>query len=254
MKSKLLKAAAALLFAATADAQPVHAASSCVIALAFNLERQATADPAVPRAIAHAIDRERLLLEADSAPVRVTSVPSEHDFHPVRATQLLEHAGYHAAADAPRLALELVHLPALERYGRAIGEGLARIGVRVVQRPLERSTLYDVLAKRDFDLVLVSYCHEDDRRLFPGRLFFLPLLESGERAEVEEFCARHAMPLVGEVPYDETLIAAFMPAQSFCAPSSLARSRSKVPSGRCPALRAISSSRQSEKPGAGRLR
>ena len=38
------------------------------------------------------------------------------------------------------------------------------------------------------------------------------------------------------------------------APSSLAKARSKVPSGRCPAFRAISSRRQSEKSSAGRVR
>ena len=36
-------------------------------------------------------------------------------------------------------------------------------------------------------------------------------------------------------------------------PSNLAKSRSKVPSGMCPALRAISRTRQSEKPNAGRF-
>ena len=41
---------------------------------------------------------------------------------------------------------------------------------------------------------------------------------------------------------------------SFSAPSSLLKARSKVPSGRCPALRAISSRRQSEKPSRGRVR
>lgn len=41
---------------------------------------------------------------------------------------------------------------------------------------------------------------------------------------------------------------------SRCTPSTLARSRSKVPSGRWPALRAISTTRQSEKPSGGRQR
>jgi len=40
-------------------------------------------------------------------------------------------------------------------------------------------------------------------------------------------------------------------AHSFTAPGSLPRSRSKVPSGKCPALRATSSKRQSENPSAG---
>jgi len=41
---------------------------------------------------------------------------------------------------------------------------------------------------------------------------------------------------------------------SFAAPSTLLRSRSNVPSGRCPAFRASSTSRQSENPRVGRLR
>ncbi|MGH8219338.1 MAG: hypothetical protein ACREUT_12375, partial [Steroidobacteraceae bacterium] len=41
---------------------------------------------------------------------------------------------------------------------------------------------------------------------------------------------------------------------SRCTPPTFARSRSKVPSGRWPALRAISTTRHSEKPSGGRLR
>ena len=43
-------------------------------------------------------------------------------------------------------------------------------------------------------------------------------------------------------------------AYSFAAPSTLLRSRSKVPSGRCPAFRASSTRRQSENPNVGRSR
>src|SRR5205823_4734224 len=45
---------------------------------------------------------------------------------------------------------------------------------------------------------------------------------------------------------DWTVPVTHKPAYSFTAPSSLPRFRSKVPSGRCPAFRASSSSRQSE--------
>ena len=68
--------------------------------------------------------------------------------------------------------------------------------------------------------------------------------------------SRNSRSLPSSAAERAAFIAYFVTGIRYCkrtAPSSFARFRSNVPSGRCPALRAVSRTRQSEKPNAGRF-
>lgn len=150
---------------------------NCIMTVSFNLERKATADLRVRRAIAHAIDRELIVRQVNYGLGRVASAPissgltwahasgalARYDLNAQKAVELLEQAGYTAGSDGVRLTLDLLHFPTFSRYGEVLRQNLSKIGVRIVQRPLDRAAFVDsVFAKRDFDLNLISYCNGAD--------------------------------------------------------------------------------------------
>ncbi|MEW5835637.1 MAG: hypothetical protein ACOZJZ_01320 [Pseudomonadota bacterium] len=62
-----------------------------------------------------------------------------------------------------RLALELTHFPTFNRLGEVIRGNLARVGIKLTQRPLDRAAFIEaVFGQRSFDLNIISYCNGAD--------------------------------------------------------------------------------------------
>ncbi len=150
---------------------------NCINTLGFNLDRKPLADLRVRQAIAHAIDREQLLRDVQFGLGKVPAAPissglpwahaagtlSRYTMNPQRATELLDAAGLAPGADGVRLSLELLHYPTFNRVGEVIRQNLAKIGIKVVQRPLDRAAFIDaVFTQRGFDLNIISYCNGAD--------------------------------------------------------------------------------------------
>ena len=77
-----------------------------------------------------------------------------------RATELLDAAGLPPGADGVRLTLEMLHFPSFNRVGEVVRLNLAKVGIKIVQRPLDRAAFVEaVFAQRSFDLNIISYCN-----------------------------------------------------------------------------------------------
>ena len=147
---------------------------NCINTLGFNLDRKAVADVRVRQAIAYAIDREQILRDVHFGLGKVPSAPvssgltwahapgSLARYTPAnvpRANQLLDAAGLAPGADGVRLTLELLHFPTFNRSGEVIRQNLAKVGIKVVQKPLDRAAFVEaVFTQRAFDLNIISYC------------------------------------------------------------------------------------------------
>jgi peptide/nickel transport system substrate-binding protein len=151
--------------------------SNCVNTLSFNLDRKPIADLRVRQAIAHAIDREQIVRNVQFGLGKVPAAPitsglpwahapgtlARYIFDPQRAAELLDAAGLAPGADGVRLTLEMLHFPTFNRVGEVVRQSLARVGIRVQQRPLDRAAFVEaVFAQRAFDLNIISYCQGAD--------------------------------------------------------------------------------------------
>jgi len=160
--------------------------SNCIMTMSFNLDRPATATLEVRQALAHAIDRDRILRQVIFGRGRVADAPissgipwahapgilARYDYSPEKAAALLDAAGYKRRADGTRLALDITHFPTFNKYGELIRQDLAQIGVNVTIRPLDRAAFVEtVFSKRDFDLNLISYCNGLDPDLGVRRMY-----------------------------------------------------------------------------------
>jgi peptide/nickel transport system substrate-binding protein len=151
---------------------------NCINTLSFNLERKPLADLRVRQAIAHAIDREQLLRDVQFGLGKVPSAPISSGLtwahaggtlsrytatNAQRAVELLDAAGLAAGADGTRLSLDMLHFPTFNRVGEVIRQNLAKVGIKVTQKPLDRAAFVDaVFAQRAFDLNIISYCNGAD--------------------------------------------------------------------------------------------
>ena len=150
---------------------------NCINTLSFNLDRKPLADLRVRQAIAQAIDREQLLRDVQFGLGKVPTAPissglpwahaagtlARYTMNLQRATELLDAAGLAPGADGVRLIVELLHFPTFNRVGEVIRQNLAKIGIKVVQRPLDRAAFIDaVFTQRAFDLNIISYCNGAD--------------------------------------------------------------------------------------------
>ena len=151
---------------------------NCINTLGFNLDRKALADVRVRQAIAHAIDREQILRDVQFGLGKVPSAPVSSGltwahapgtlarYTPAnvqRANELLDAAGLTPGADGVRLTLELLHFPTFNRSGEVIRQNLAKVGIKVVQKPLDRAAFVEaVFTQRAFDLNIISYCNGAD--------------------------------------------------------------------------------------------
>ena len=150
---------------------------NCINTLGFNLDRKPLADLRVRQAIAHAIDREQILRDVQFGIGRVPSAPissglawahapgtlARYAYSPQRAAELLDAAGLAPGADGVRLTLEILHFPTFNRLGEVVRQNLAKVGIRVVQKPLDRAAFVEaVFTQRAFDLTFISYCNGAD--------------------------------------------------------------------------------------------
>jgi peptide/nickel transport system substrate-binding protein len=145
----------------------VEAASGDYAYLGFNLRDPALADPRVRRAIAHAIDRERLVatLWRGLGLVSETLLPPGHwarddtlpriPHDPAAARRLLDAAGYpDPPGPAPRLRLAL-KVSTAETYllqAQVIQAMLAEVGIDMTVRSLEFATFYADVKRGDFQM------------------------------------------------------------------------------------------------------
>jgi peptide/nickel transport system substrate-binding protein len=134
--------------------------------LGFNLQDATLRDPRVRRAIAHAVDRDRILralyfglarpaatLLAPENWAHAADVPRyAHD--PALARRLLDEAGFPPRADGTRLALS--YKTSTDRQGiemaDLIAEDLAAVGIRVERRSFEWGTFYGDIKAGNFQL------------------------------------------------------------------------------------------------------
>lgn len=135
-----------------------------------NLEHRALRDPRVRRALAHAIDRERLVAHKLFGRATLASswiAPSHwayaedtprHAFDPPLARALLEQAGYGAHTGGVRLSLTLRTSSdrAVISTARALASMLADVGVELDVRPSEGATLLADLARGRFELAYLQ--------------------------------------------------------------------------------------------------
>lgn len=146
---------------------------NCTTTMIFNLDRAAIGSPLVRRALATAIDRDRLLRLVLGGRGRVPTSPIssgipwaaadvldlEHD--PDQAGKLLKQ--WRGGATGAPLEIEIVHFPTFLPWGELIREDLEEVGVELSIRTLERAAAIDaIFFRRQFDLALVSYCHGVD--------------------------------------------------------------------------------------------
>lgn len=152
---------------------------NCITTLAFNLERKPLADVRVRQAIAHAIDRKQILRDVQfgigavaMAPIS-SGLPWAHAPRALaryalspntqRAAELLDAAGFAPGADGVRIQMEMLHFPTFNRVGEVIRQNLAKVGIKVTQKPLDRAAFVEaVFAQRAFDLSIISYCNGAD--------------------------------------------------------------------------------------------
>lgn len=173
--------------------------SNCIMTLSYNLDRPAFADVRTRRAIAHGIDRGRILERILFGEGRVADAPISsgipfahaqglplptHDV--AEARRLLEEAGWRSAGegrarrargvsgveDGTALVIEFSHFPTYADYARLLRAQLATIGVEFVSRPLEPAVFSDVVfGQRDFDMNIISYCNMTDPEVGVRRMY-----------------------------------------------------------------------------------
>ena len=159
---------------------------NCVMSWVFNLDRPALANLAVRRALAQAIDRERLVSDVIFGQGRVAAAPIASGIAfahageslktlvlaPAAARAALDAAGFKPDARGQRLALDVVHFPQFSRYADALRQDLAAVGVTLASRPLDRAATVDAIyMKRDFDTAIVSYCQGADPEIGARRMY-----------------------------------------------------------------------------------
>jgi peptide/nickel transport system substrate-binding protein len=150
---------------------------NCILTLGFNLDRPAVADLRVRQAIAFAVDREQMLRDVQFGQGKVPSAPissglpwahaagtlERYALAPQKAIELLDAAGLKPGPDGVRLTLDVLHFPTFNRVGEVMRLNLARVGIRVVQKPLDRAAFIEaVFGKRAFDTNIISYCNGAD--------------------------------------------------------------------------------------------
>jgi len=161
----------------------------CTIFLAFNLDRPLFADPGVRLAIAHGIERQRMLDDVLFGYGRVADAPINSGIdwaHPddieypgfdrQEAARLLENAGWVEGPDGLRVArgvpgvpdgtqfrFETISSTSRVKFSQVMADQLAEIGIEALATPLD-SGLVDarVFEERDFDATMSGSCQRTD--------------------------------------------------------------------------------------------
>jgi peptide/nickel transport system substrate-binding protein len=149
--------------------QAVSARSSVYTYLGLNCDDAILKDVRVRRAIAHAIDRDRIVRTklGGRAVLSTGLLPPLHwaysgdvdryPFDPARARQLLDEAGYpDPDGDGPRPRFTLVYKTSSNRFRVAVAQviaaQLAEVGIEVDLRPLEFATFFADVKAGNFQL------------------------------------------------------------------------------------------------------
>ncbi len=158
---------------------------NCIVTMSFNLEREMLQSLEIRQAIAHAIDRNRMVDQVLFGLGRVAQAPissaigwahgqnslSAFDFDPAKAEALLDKAGQ-LRKDGARFELDVVHFPAFSKYAEVMKQDLAAVGIDLVSRPLDRAAAVDAIFKqRDFDTNIISYCNGLDPDIGVKRMY-----------------------------------------------------------------------------------
>jgi len=153
---------------------------NCIMTWIFNLERKALAPLAVRRALVRAIDRREILEKVLFGEGKVAKAPFSSGISWAHDAEALEGQKYDPAEarallekSAPRLrSIDVVHFPTFLKYGELMKEQLARVGVDLKVRALDRpATVSTIYVKRDFDTGLVSYCNGNDPEIGLRRMY-----------------------------------------------------------------------------------
>lgn len=151
---------------------------NCVMTWIFNTDRAPFDELEFRKGLARAIDRqqivERVLFgEASVASAPISSgiawahadgVADRHDYDPERAREFL-------SAFVPRR-IDIVHFPSFVKYGEILRQHLARVGIELEVRALDRAAAVEAIyERREFDTALVSYCHGLDPDIGVRRMF-----------------------------------------------------------------------------------
>jgi peptide/nickel transport system substrate-binding protein len=159
---------------------------NCIVTITYNLDRDKTSNLEVRKAIAHAVDRDRMVKQVLFGLGRVATAPinkgiswahvenalQEYDFNPQKAEGLLDQAGYQRKNDGVRMDLDIVHFPRFSKYIEAMKQDLAKVGIKLISRALDRSAAVStIFGKRDFDLNLISYCNGADPDIGVKRMY-----------------------------------------------------------------------------------
>ena len=159
---------------------------NCIVTITYNLDKNKTSNLAVRKALAHAIDRDRIVKQVLFGLGRVASAPinkgiawaheynslKKYDFSPQKAEYILDQAGYKRKSDGIRMTLDIVHFPRFSKYIEAMKQDLSKVGINLVSRALDRSAAVStIFEKRDFDLNLISYCNGADPDIGVKRMY-----------------------------------------------------------------------------------
>ena len=165
--------------------------SNCIMTMSFNLDRDITSDPAVRRAIGHALDRDRFVEQVLYGQGQVAEAPISsgipwahaadtelptHD--PDEAARLLDEAGWTTgdgdvrSRDGEPLSIDFVHFPTFSKYGELVREQLGQVGIEVDLQALEPPVFAPtVFAEDDFDTNIISYCNGPDPEVGVRRMY-----------------------------------------------------------------------------------
>ena len=144
---------------------------NCIMTVSFNLEREADGPlGGAPRGRA----RRRSRAPARPGPVRrgkiaaapfssrsagrtTRSARGARCARPGRWRTLLDEAGFAKDASGVGDSLDMVHYPNFIKYAELMAQDLAKIGIALTPRPLDREATIDaIFMKRDFDTNLIS--------------------------------------------------------------------------------------------------
>jgi peptide/nickel transport system substrate-binding protein len=151
--------------------------------LGMNLEHRALADVRVRRAIAHAIDREKIVKHLLAGQARIADglLPPHHwaytqrvrsyGYDPSRAIALMERAGLHdpdGAGPQPRLTLSYKTTTdeLARRTAEAIAEQLAAVGIRIEILSYEWGTYFSDIRRGSFHLYSLRWVGLSDPDIY----------------------------------------------------------------------------------------
>jgi len=159
---------------------------NCIMTVSFNLEREALRVPDLRKAFAMAINRQRIVEQVLFGQGTVAAAPissgiawahaddalAAYAYDPRKAEELLTAANLPRAANGIRLRLDMVHFPTFNKYAELMKQDLARVGIDLVSRPLDREATVDtIFRRRDFDTNLISYCNGVDPEIGVRRMY-----------------------------------------------------------------------------------